>query len=119
MTVSRESRICRDWDFDDAESFHLNQCGKKTVSAIKEFHVRDAVAFEHAIRAAGIADFFAGEFVAHPNGVARGGNSNLHVAFSSRCSARTANAVRISKRSEHRRHIFGMAYESRVQRGDG
>src|SRR5438094_429120 len=64
MTVSRESRICRDWDFDDAESFHLNQCGKKTVSAIKEFHVRDAVAFEHAIRAAGIADFFAGEFVA-------------------------------------------------------
>ncbi len=66
MTGARESRICRDRDFDDAESFHLDQGRKEAMRAVEKFHASNAFAVEHAIGAAGIADVFAGEFVAHP-----------------------------------------------------
>ncbi len=39
--------------------------------AVEKFHVRDAFAVEHAIGAAGIADFLAGELIAHPIGDTR------------------------------------------------
>ena len=60
MTGARESRICRDWDFDDAGSFHLDQSREEAMCALEEFHARNAFAFEHAIRATRIANVFAG-----------------------------------------------------------
>ena len=56
MTGARESRICRDWDFDHAESFHLDQRGKEAKRTVEKFHVRDAFAFEHSICASGVTD---------------------------------------------------------------
>src|SRR2546430_15516923 len=34
VTGARESRICRDRDFNDAESFHLDQRGEKAMRAV-------------------------------------------------------------------------------------
>ena len=68
MTRSREPRVRRDGNFDNAKSFQLDRGGKEAVRAIEKFHVGDAFALECTIRATGIADRFAGEFVAHPIG---------------------------------------------------
>ena len=51
--------------FDDAESFHLNQCGKEAKRTVEKFHVRNAFAFERAIGAFGVTDVFTGELVSH------------------------------------------------------
>ena len=42
MTGAREPRICRGWDFDHAESFHLNPRGKEAMRTVEKFHARDA-----------------------------------------------------------------------------
>ena len=66
MAGTRQTWIRRDRDLDDAKSFHFDQSGKETMRAVEEFHMRDALPFEHSIGATGITDIFAGEFVAHP-----------------------------------------------------
>ena len=68
MAGSRKPRVRRDGNFDHAEPFHFDQRGKEPVRAIEKLHVCDAFALKCTIRATGIADRFAGEFVADPVG---------------------------------------------------
>jgi len=64
MAGSRKPRVRRDGNFDYPQPFHFDQGGKEPVRAIEKLHVRDAFALKCTIRATGIADRFAGEFVA-------------------------------------------------------
>ncbi len=65
MTASGEPRVGRDRNLDHAESFELDQRGKESVRTVEKLHLRDAFALKCAVGATGIADGFAGEFVAH------------------------------------------------------
>jgi hypothetical protein len=65
MTGAREPRICRDWYFNHAKSFHRHQRWNEAMRAVEKFHVHNAFAFEDARGATGVIDVFTGELVPH------------------------------------------------------
>jgi len=102
----------------DDESLDLEQRRQETVHALEKFQVLDALALEHPVAAARVADVFAGQPVADPVGDARGGDPDETVAPAPRRHARATGAVAQFERLQQFRQIARVVLQIGVERDD-